>query len=69
MLFSIRGLPRGYDPAVRCTIREVVVLQFEGLTPIALVALADAVLGLDQQTIAHNCHGMDLTAGIARRTG
>jgi hypothetical protein len=43
-------LPSRYDSAVRCTIRRVVVLQFEGLTRIALVALAAAVLGLDQQT-------------------
>jgi hypothetical protein len=40
-------LPSLYDSAVRCTIRRVVVLQFEGLTRIALVALAAAVLGLD----------------------
>ena len=33
-----------------------VVLQFEGLTRIALVALPDAVLGLDQQTVAHHRH-------------
>ena len=41
---------------MRCTIRRVVVLQFEGLTRIALVALAAAVLGLDQQTVAHHRH-------------
>jgi len=52
---------------VRCTIRRVVVLKFEGLTRIALVALAAAVLGLDQQTVAHHRHGIDLTAAIARR--
>jgi hypothetical protein len=34
------------------------------LTRIALVALPDAVLGLDQQTIAHHRHGMDFTAAI-----
>jgi hypothetical protein len=40
------------------------------LTRIALVALADAVLGLDQETFAHDCHEMDGMAGrIARRTG
>jgi hypothetical protein len=47
VLFRILGLPSLYDSAVRCTIRRVVVLQFEGLTRIALVALAAAVLGLD----------------------
>ena len=56
VLFRILGLPSRYDSAVRCTIRRVVVLQFEGLTRIALVALAAAVLGLDQQTVAHHRH-------------
>jgi hypothetical protein len=53
-------LPRN-DPTVRRTIRDVVVLQFEGLTRIALVAFSDTILGLDQQTIAHDRHAMDLT--------
>ena len=56
VLFRILALPSRYDSAVRCTIRRVVVLQFEGLTRIALVALAAAVLGLDQQTVAHHRH-------------
>src|SRR4029453_13259758 len=56
VLFRILALPSRYDSAVRCTIRRVVVLQFEGLTRIALVALAAAVLGLDQQTLAHHRH-------------
>ena len=59
VLFAIFGLSPGDDPVVRRTIREVVVLQFEGLTRIALVALSDAILGLDQQTVAHDRHGMD----------
>jgi hypothetical protein len=29
------------------------------LTRIALVALSDAILVLDQQTVAHDRHGMD----------
>jgi hypothetical protein len=69
VLFPILGLPARYDSAVRRTIRRVVVPQFERLTRIALVALPDAVLGLDQQTIAHHRHGMDRTAAIARRPG
>jgi len=69
VLFCGLGLPTRYDPAVRCTIRGVVVLQFEGLTRIALVALADAVLEFDEQTIAHDRHEMDLTADIAWRLG
>jgi hypothetical protein len=56
VLLIVFGLPLGYDAAMRCTIRGVVVLQFEGLTAIALVAFADTVLGLDQQTIAHDGH-------------
>jgi hypothetical protein len=69
VLFLSLGLPSRYDSAVRCTIRRVVVLQFEGLTRIALVALSDAVLGLDQQTVAHDRHGMDPTDNMARRPG
>ncbi len=69
VLFSIFGLSPGNDPAVRRTIREVVVLQFEGLTRIALVALSDAILGLDQQTVAHDRHGMDPTDNMARQPG
>jgi len=69
VLFCALGLPTRYDPAVRCTIRGVVVLQFEGLTRIVLVALAAAVLEFDEQTIAHDRHGMDLTADIAWRLG
>jgi hypothetical protein len=69
VLFSIFGLSPGNDPAVRRTIREVVVLQFEGLARIALVALSDAIFGLDQQTVAHDRHGMDPTDNMARRPG
>lgn len=69
VLFCVLGLPTHYDPAVRCTIRGVVVLQLEGLTRIALVALADAVLEFDEQTIAHDRHEMEPTADIAWQLG
>jgi hypothetical protein len=64
VLFSIRVPPLGYDPAVGCTIRGIVIPQFEGLTRITLVAFADAILGLDQQTFAHDRHRMDGTAEL-----
>jgi hypothetical protein len=67
VLFSVLGLSPGNDPAVRGAISVVVVLQFEGLTRIALVALSGAILGLDQQTIAHDRHAVDPTASLARR--
>jgi hypothetical protein len=39
------------------------------LTRIALVALADAILGLDQQTYAHDRHGTDGTAELRGKPG
>lgn len=69
VLFSILGLLLGYYSDVSCTIRRVIAVQFQGLTRITLVAHADAVLGLDQETIAHERHQIDLTGGIAWRRG
>jgi hypothetical protein len=66
------GLPTGNDTAVRGAIGRVVLPQCEGLARLALVALADAFGGLDEQTITDLGHfrivatgGFDGTEGNA----
>ncbi len=66
------GLPTGNDTAVRGAIGRVVLPQCEGLARVALVALADAFGGLDEQTITDHGHfrivatgGFDGTEGKA----